>query len=81
MGVLRDIAARHGPLVRLWDPINSLCDAQRCPAVRDDVVLFNDALHLTASGGATLLEGARDSLLWVTSSDERLLSAEGSGAH
>jgi hypothetical protein len=48
--------------------------------VRHDVVLFTDALHLTASGGATLLEGARDSLAWVTGSEQRLLSAGGSSA-
>jgi peptidoglycan/LPS O-acetylase OafA/YrhL len=75
MGVLRDIVARHSPLVRLWDPIDSLCDAQRCAAVQNGVVLFTDALHLTASGGATLLDNARDSLLWVTGSDQQLLSS------
>ena len=77
MGVLRDIAAHHGPFVRLWDPIDSLCDAERCPVARKGVVLFSDALHLTASGGATLLDGARNSLLWVTGSDESILSAGG----
>jgi hypothetical protein len=44
---------------------------------RKGVVLFSDALHLTASGGATLLDGARNSLLWVTGSDESILSAGG----
>jgi hypothetical protein len=49
MGDLRDVGAPRS-LVRLWDPIDSLCDAQ-LSLVRHDVVLFTDALHLTARAG------------------------------
>lgn len=63
---LRSIVSRHGELVRLWDPIEMLCDSRSCPATNGDTVLYTDALHLTAAGGATLLPGAREHLMWVT---------------
>ena len=68
LDVLRHIKSRHGDSVRLWDPIDALCDASTCPATRDGAVLYTDALHLTMTGGRALLPAANDQLTWVTGS-------------
>jgi peptidoglycan/LPS O-acetylase OafA/YrhL len=66
--MLRSVKSRHGDLVRLWDPIDSLCDSRICPAANGGAVLYTDALHLTVAGGAALLPAARSELAWVTGS-------------
>jgi hypothetical protein len=35
------------PGVSLWDPINEMCDAERCVIVHNDIVLYKDDHHLS----------------------------------
>jgi hypothetical protein len=35
------------PGVSLWDPINEMCDAERCVTVHNDIVLYRDDHHLS----------------------------------
>lgn len=51
---------------RLWDPINSFCDGQVCLPVRDGVILYWDASHLTLSGSRSLAPAAAPYLHWLT---------------
>jgi hypothetical protein len=68
--VLQRIVAGHDPSrVRLWDPLESVCDERICPAVRDGAVLYTDALHLTATGARGLLPDVRTQLDWVTGAE------------
>lgn len=52
--------------VRLWDPIDGLCDALVCRPKAGDEVLYLDDDHLTARGAARLGPHMRDALAWLT---------------
>jgi hypothetical protein len=62
---LRRIASAHPRTVQLWDPIDQLCDSERCPVRMGSVVMFTDAVHLSASGARQLLESADPHLDWL----------------
>jgi peptidoglycan/LPS O-acetylase OafA/YrhL len=51
--VLRDIA-RADAGVTFLDMVKLLCDAQRCSAFKDDVLMYRDRWHLNAIGAAHL---------------------------
>jgi len=59
-------AAHHSEHVRLWDPVQTLCDDQICLAKRGSVPMFTDDLHLSASGARLLVGSASDPLSWLT---------------
>ena len=61
-------AAAAGPAVRLLDPTAAFCDAAWCHPVRDGVLLFRDAHHLSRKGAEGALPFIRDEL-------DRLLAA------
>jgi len=65
LAALEEIAAAHPGTVRLWDPVESLCDAQLCPARRGKTVMFTDDLHLSASAARELLSSADPTLSWL----------------
>jgi len=46
--------ARRVRGVRLLDPLNVLCRADRCPSVIGDALVYRDEYHLTATFAATL---------------------------
>ncbi|MCA1494986.1 acyltransferase family protein [Sinorhizobium alkalisoli] len=50
--VLQQTAKSVGALV--IDPLGAICDAQRCHAIRDGVVLYADQDHLSAKGAESL---------------------------
>jgi peptidoglycan/LPS O-acetylase OafA/YrhL len=66
LSALQQIVAKHPGTVRLWDPIDFLCDTEICLAKRGDTAMFTDDLHLSASGARLIAPGARDSLVWLT---------------
>jgi hypothetical protein len=65
---LRQVISRHSQ-ARYFDPAEALCDAEVCPAMRDDLVLYADDDHLTASAAASLEPAARPMLRWVAASE------------
>ena len=56
LAMLRKIEAEHKRSVRVWDPINDLCDTRICPAARGTMAMYTDDLHLSASAARQLLE-------------------------
>jgi hypothetical protein len=71
LGILREISSKHTDLVRLWDPIDALCDEAICPAAKAGAVLYTDALHLSETGASLLLPAADEPLTWVTGNEGR----------
>ncbi len=57
----REVAARI-PGVQVADFTNDICGAERCPAVRDSVIVYRDAHHLSNAFTRTM-EAQLDSLL------------------
>ncbi len=53
------------PGVRLFDPIDGLCDAERCPAEKDGIVLYSDDDHLTASAARGLAQRFDGFTRWI----------------
>jgi hypothetical protein len=45
------------PQVKLWDSTLELCDGEYCWAMKDGVLLYRDAVHLSVAG--SLFMGAR----------------------
>jgi hypothetical protein len=79
LDALRRIAAAHPRSVRLWDPVDGLCDSEWCPVRMGSVVMFTDAVHLTASGARQLLSSADPHLNWLVSDDQH--TTAGAAAH
>jgi peptidoglycan/LPS O-acetylase OafA/YrhL len=69
LDALRRIAAAHPHSVQLWDPVEGLCDSEWCPVRMGSVIMFTDAVHLTASGARQLLGSADPHLNWLVSDD------------
>jgi hypothetical protein len=62
---MRDVVS-HYPNATLLDPIDTLCDADRCFSQRDGVPLYADDNHLSAPAAELLLSSAYDDLVWLT---------------
>jgi len=67
LAALARIQAAHPDNVRIWDPVQFLCDDKTCLAKRGSVPMFTDDLHLSASGSRLLVESATGPLTWLTS--------------
>jgi hypothetical protein len=65
MQALRKVAAAHPATVRIWDPIDQLCDSRLCWAQRGDTIMFTDDLHITATAARQLLPAAEADLRWL----------------
>ncbi len=65
MVALRQVAAAHPDSVRIWDPIDELCDDRLCLAQRGETIMYTDNHHLTARAARELLPAAEADLLWV----------------
>ncbi len=65
MAALRKVAAAHPDSVRIWDPIDELCDDRLCLAQRGDTIMYTDDLHLTTQAARELLPAAEADLLWL----------------
>jgi peptidoglycan/LPS O-acetylase OafA/YrhL len=65
LAALRKVEAAHPGTVRIWDPIDDLCDARVCPAQRGTTAMYTDDLHLSASAAQQLLDSAREPLTWL----------------
>jgi SGNH domain (fused to AT3 domains) len=64
VAVLKSIAAESSD-IKVWDPINELCDQSRCwVSVGDNVILFLDDNHLSVPGA-----------LWLAGRNEAQLAA------
>lgn len=61
--VLRALAAETDG-VRLWDPIEEVCDHETCPAMRDGQVLYSDDSHLSVAGSRMLAPAIGQALEW-----------------
>lgn len=68
---MRDVVSRF-PEAALLDPIDVLCDADRCFSQRDGVALYADDNHLSAPAAELLLSSAYDDLVWLTEGGKRL---------
>jgi hypothetical protein len=62
---LRKVAAAHAGSVRIWDPLDELCDARLCFAQRGETIMYTDDLHLTATAARELLPVAEADLRWL----------------
>ncbi len=51
--------------VRVWDPIDRLCDAEHCFVARDGVVIYTDEDHFTASWSRRLAEDSGPVVEWL----------------
>jgi hypothetical protein len=51
--MLRTLRGRF-PALAVYDPIDALCDRQRCYLMRDDVLLYRDNHHLSVNGSKLL---------------------------
>jgi peptidoglycan/LPS O-acetylase OafA/YrhL len=65
MAVLKRVATENPKSVRLWDPLNALCGADKCSAEKDGVFLYKDTHHLSVKGSAFLASAADDDLYWL----------------
>ena len=65
LAVLRRLAAENPKSVRLWDPLDALCDADKCSAEKDGVFLYKDTHHLSVRGSAFLASAAAEDLHWL----------------
>ena len=65
MQALRKVAASHPDSVRIWDPIDQLCDSRLCFAQRGGTIMFTDDLHITATAARQLLPAAEADLRWL----------------
>jgi hypothetical protein len=61
---LNEIAASDSG-VRVWDPIDELCDARTCFASRGAELLFHDDTHLSAAAARELYPSAAAALRWA----------------
>lgn len=61
LAALQALRARH-PHVAILDLTDALCDRQSCPAIRDNMVLWRDANHLSLSASRMLAEQLRAQL-------------------
>jgi peptidoglycan/LPS O-acetylase OafA/YrhL len=63
LAVLNSIASANGDL-KIWDPINRLCDQRQCWVSTDDrVILYRDSHHLSVAGA-----------LWLAKQDAALVT-------
>jgi hypothetical protein len=60
--IIRDVVRQHPDVHVVW-PLGAFCDATRCSAIKDGVVLYRDDDHLNAFGAQYLLQSADD---WFT---------------
>jgi peptidoglycan/LPS O-acetylase OafA/YrhL len=51
--------------VKVWDPIDRLCDAEHCFVARDGLVLYTDEDHFTASWSRRLAEYSGPIVEWL----------------
>jgi hypothetical protein len=65
---LMEIAAADAG-VRVWDPIDELCDARSCFASRGAELLFHDDTHLSAAAARELYPSAAQALRWAAASE------------
>lgn len=63
-GIDRVIMGR--PSARVFDPTPALCPGSLCEPIREGVVLFSDAHHLSVGAARGLLNPARPLLEWLT---------------
>lgn len=56
------------PGVQVLDLVDSLCNEDKCPAVKGGRILFLDDDHLTASASRSLLPAATEALKWASGS-------------
>lgn len=68
--VMRRLAAEFDN-VRLFDPNDLLCNANRCPEVIDGVVVYSDDNHLTQSFVKRTAPGLRTAIAWLAHGDGR----------
>ncbi len=61
---LLDAAIMQSAHVHIVDPFPSLCDESYCAPIRNNVVLFSDAHHLTEAGSMALLPLYASQLEW-----------------
>lgn len=45
--------------IRIWDPLQHLCDKKDCPATRNNIVLYSDKHHVSQRGALSLKEPFR----------------------
>jgi hypothetical protein len=63
LAVLKSIASANGD-VKIWDPIDWLCDQRQCWVSADDrVILYRDSHHLSVAGALWL---AKQDSAWLT---------------
>ena len=68
--VMRRLAAEFDN-VRLFDPNDLLCDANRCPEIIDGVVVYSDDNHLTQSFVKRAAPGLRTAVAWLVHGEGR----------
>jgi hypothetical protein len=71
MFALRRIA-RHFDRVVIWDPLDELCDTERCEPMRDQRILYADSHHLSYEGALSLSKGIGEALDRLTPSRRTL---------
>jgi len=54
--IVADLAARHANL-QVFDPLDVLCSADRCPVDRGDFLLYRDSHHLSDRGSRIVARG------------------------
>ncbi|HMB55963.1 MAG TPA: acyltransferase family protein [Arenimonas sp.] len=64
IAVIKQVVAHHGN-ARFADPIDALCDANACQAMRAGRVLYIDDDHISGSGALAALPMLRPSLDWL----------------
>jgi hypothetical protein len=50
--------ARNVAGVSVWDPIDDLCDQKSCSPIRNGIVTYADAQHLSRAGSLSLVDDA-----------------------
>jgi peptidoglycan/LPS O-acetylase OafA/YrhL len=66
-GMLAELSSAH-PRIRLYDPVNVLCDDAECHLRAGGTALYRDSHHLSNAGSAVV---ARDFLDWLQRSESK----------
>jgi hypothetical protein len=64
LAALREATAGYDN-VRIWDPFDLLCDANRCTAMRGETIMYSDGGHLSVLGARALALFAAPQLDWL----------------
>jgi hypothetical protein len=67
---LHEVASRY-PLVRIFDPIEVLCETTRCYPSNERGVIYSDDDHLTLSASKQISTEALESLRWLVERETR----------